>query len=29
MEASKLGVEDFKFEKNEDMLRAMGLTIAA
>jgi ferredoxin--NADP+ reductase len=29
MEANKLGVEDFKFDKNEDMLRAMGLTIAA
>jgi ferredoxin--NADP+ reductase len=29
MEAKKLGVDDFKFDNNEDMLRAMGLTITA
>jgi ferredoxin--NADP+ reductase len=28
-EARKRGVEEFKFSSNEDMLRAMGLTIAA
>ena len=28
-EAQKRGVEDFKFSTNEEMLRAMGLTIAA
>jgi ferredoxin--NADP+ reductase len=29
MEAKRLGVEDFKFSTNDEMLRAMGLTIAA
>jgi hypothetical protein len=28
-EAQKRGWEEFKFSTNEDMLRAMGLTIAA
>jgi ferredoxin--NADP+ reductase len=28
-QARKLGLEEFKFSTNEDMLRAMGLTIAA
>jgi hypothetical protein len=28
-EAQKRGVEEFKFDSNEDMLQAMGLTITA
>jgi hypothetical protein len=28
-EAQKRGVEEFKFDTNDDMLQAMGLTIAA